>query len=598
LAFAVGEGDDREGSAVLRDFENHKTLHEFPTARLPIAFSPDGRTLATVGRPGKVVLWSTETGKQDRVLADSLDSFLMKSLAFSPDGKTLAVSYWRRTILLDVETGQPRPPTSFDNDPLKHVTLASAEAAKPGGACPYTWYAKRLTVRRRLKGLEPEQTVPLPDNRLLWCRGCREFVISNAETGQEVQELVKLDEGWVAKAFSSLPEANQLVMAATRASGSPRYLALRYFDLSAGEHLADRDLGASHWSENTLVFSPNGETFAAVDRGDPFGNCRVRIFDVPLRKELHTVETDVEYNHVPSLEFSGDSNVLLVGAPDKTIRVWDVDSGQEVRRITTPYSRPFPSISPDHRFVIAGGPDRLIHAWDLATGDKVAQFDVQRAAPGHLDFSSYLVFSPNGKHFASLNTDETVLIWDNAAIVPDKFWADEGDIVWRLSELAKPWDGEQAAPAYQAIWAFATGGDRGARLCAGALQPAPVANPVQDQRIDELIAKLGASPERSVVDELLALDYLVVDKLEVALDTLKSAEARRLARAVIITVTYRRPKTDEERGIARAIMALERMGDARAREILEKAAGGHPRAWYTRRAKAALERLKARDTER
>jgi hypothetical protein len=229
--------------------------------------------------------------------------------------------------------------------------------------------------------------------------------------------------------------------------------------------------------------------------------------------------------------------------------------------------------------------------WDLATGDKVAEFDVQRAEAGSV------VFSPNGKYFASWTTDETVLIWDAAAIVPDKFWADDRNIVFGLSELAEPWDGGQAAPAYQAIWALATGGERGVRSCEHALRPALAASEIPDQQVDELIAKLSASPGRSVVDELLALDYLVVDKLEAALDTLKSAEAKRLANAVITMVTYRRPETAEERGIARAIMALERMADARAREILEKAASGHPRAWYTRRAKAALKRLTARSTE-
>jgi WD40 repeat protein len=582
LAVAVGDCYEK-GSVVLRDFENHKVLHEFSTARLPIAFSPDGRTLASIGRPGKVVLWNAETGKQDRVLADSLDLWFVKSLAFSPDGKTLAVSHWPRTILLDVETGRPRPPTSLDNDPRKHVTLAPAEAAESGAERPYTWYAKRLTVQRRLEGLEPDHTVPLPGNRLLWCRGCREFVISDVKTGEQLQELIKLDQGWIAQAFSVLPEVHQLVVAAWR-PGRPKFLAIRYFDLSTGKHLADRDVGSSYWDHGPQMrFSPNGETLVAVDRPDAFGKYRVRIFDVPLRKELHSVETLGQ--RISSLAFSGDSNVLLVGAEDKTIRVWDVDSAQEVRRITTPYRQPHPSISPDHRFAIAGGPDRLIHVWDLATGNKVAQFDVRRAEPGSVNFS------PNGKYFASCNTDETVLIWDSKAIVPDRFWANDRDIVSGLSGLAKPWDGEEAAPAYQAIWALATSGERGARYCA--VPPAPAASRMQDQQIDELIARLDASPERSVVDELLALDYLVVDQLEAALDTLQSAEAKRLALAVITTVMYRRPETNDERGIARSIMALEHMGDARAREVLEKAAAGHPRAWYTRRARAALERMAA-----
>ena len=53
-----------------------------------MAFSPDGKTLATAGDDGTARLWNLATGQQIRSL--TIGSVPVISVAFSPDGKTLA----------------------------------------------------------------------------------------------------------------------------------------------------------------------------------------------------------------------------------------------------------------------------------------------------------------------------------------------------------------------------------------------------------------------------------------------------------------------------------------------------------------------------
>ena len=68
-----------------------------------IAFSPDGKTLASGGQDHSIRLWNVNTGQQIRKITRRR----VNGVAFSPDGKTLACGDMDRTIyLLDAQTGK------------------------------------------------------------------------------------------------------------------------------------------------------------------------------------------------------------------------------------------------------------------------------------------------------------------------------------------------------------------------------------------------------------------------------------------------------------------------------------------------------------
>jgi hypothetical protein len=83
--------------------ERRRFLHEHSVHS--VAFSPDGRTLATGSLDTNARLWEVATGKEIATMRGHEQS--VQSVAFSPDGRTLATGSWDSTARLwEVATGK------------------------------------------------------------------------------------------------------------------------------------------------------------------------------------------------------------------------------------------------------------------------------------------------------------------------------------------------------------------------------------------------------------------------------------------------------------------------------------------------------------
>lgn len=115
---------------------------------------------------------------------------------------------------------------------------------------------------------------------------------------------------------------------------------------------------------------------------------------------------------VQRVAISSDGKYLLSGGWGGAVKLWDVQSGREIRTLPGHQSAPSLAFSPDGRRAVSfeNGLEGIIKLWDLQSGREI--YTVTKK--GYFNYSDSISFLSNGKYFMISGLRSPVYIWETA----------------------------------------------------------------------------------------------------------------------------------------------------------------------------------------
>ncbi len=278
-----------------------------------IAWSPDGRRIASPSLDGTARIWDAETGKEITVLGEGKGSHY--SVAWSPDGRMLASASGNLVLLWRIEDGE---------------------------------------LVRALKGHKATvySIVWLPRGHLLASgSGDGTVRIWDIETAETVQ--VFTGHTGPVLGLTSFPDGQTL------ASGAFDDDMMRLWGVQTMKRLAEFEM--SDRTLYDLAWSPDRRILAAGAKNT------IEMWGTETRQQMHMLEGHT--GTVTGLSFSYDSRLLASKSRDDTMWLWRTDTWLPVAKLLEQHSRhPFSGLAfhpTTHVLATLGENDTVIRIWDL-----------------------------------------------------------------------------------------------------------------------------------------------------------------------------------------------------------------------------------------
>jgi WD40 repeat protein/type II secretory pathway predicted ATPase ExeA len=411
-----------------------------------VRFSPDGARLVSAGADGTLRLWDAQTGAAIGEPLTGHDDIVF-SAAFAPDGARIVSASADGTLRLwDAQTGAPvgEPLIGHTDWVLSAAFSPDGQMIVSGGADAQVrlWDAASGAPLLELNGHTGwVRSVAFGPDGLTLLSGGTDGTLRRWDvvSGQGALLGAHTDAIWSvvfdasgAQALSGGADGRVLLWDVTGDQGLGVVFAQQAEAVAAlalhGGWLASANgsptgSGADHsirlWntadgaprpplightrSVTALAFSPDGARLASasVDR-------TLRLWDAQTGAavgEPLVGHTDA----VMAVAYSPDGSRLASGSFDGTLRLWDAQTGAAVGEPLSGHTDAVLTLaySPDGARLASGSFDGTLRLWDAQTGAAVGE-----PLSGHTDAVTALAFSPDGRLLATGSRDQTIRLWE------------------------------------------------------------------------------------------------------------------------------------------------------------------------------------------